>query len=174
VPNNNKLQIPDFVKYLAIAGVIVAILLAIVLWFNRGAQVRLEARILKTRLIPTDDNACFAVLEARVKNPSNVTFVVKDVHFKVLLADGTTLDGDQVAQMDLDRVLDFLKIHGPRYNPVLKPRDSFTGSSQTNRTIVASFPRSASEIGRRKGFIIDVDDLDGAVTHFAEAGAESK
>jgi hypothetical protein len=174
VPNNNKLQIPDFVKYLAIAGLIVAVLLAIVLWGNRGAQVRLEGRILKTRLIPTDDAACLAVLEARINNPSNVTFVVKDVHFKVLLADGTTLDGDQVAQMDLDRVLGFLKIHGPRYNPVLKPKDSFTGSSQSDRTIVASFPRSAAAIERRKGFIIDVDDVDGAVTRLAEAGAERK
>ena len=153
MPNINTLRIPDFVKYLAIAMLIVAVLLALVLWGNRGAQVRLEGKILKTRLIP---------------------FVVKDVHFRVLLADGTTLDGDQVAQMDLDRVLDFLKIHGPRYNPVLKPKASFTGKSQVDRTIVASFPRSAADIERRKGFIIEVDDVDGAVTRLAEAGAEHK
>jgi hypothetical protein len=174
VLNNNKLPTPDFAKYLAIAGLIVAVLLALVLWGNRGAQLRLEGRVLKTRLIPTDTAACLAVLEARINNPSNVTFVVRDVHFKVLLADGTTLDGDQVAQMDLDRVLGFLKIHGPRYNPVLKPRDSLAGSSQTDRTIVASFPRSASEIERRKGFIIDVDDVDGVVTRLVGGGTESK
>ncbi len=172
MPNINKLQIPDFVKYLAIALLIVAVLLALVLWGNRGAQVRLEGKILKTRLIPTDDAACLAVLDARIKNPSNVIFVVKDVHFRVLLADGTTLDGDQVAQMDLDRVLDYYKIHGPRYNPVLKPKDSFKGAFQADRTIVASFPRSAADIERRKGFIIEVDDVDGAVTRLAEAGAE--
>jgi len=170
VPSTNRLQIPDFVKYLAIAGVIVAVLLAVLLWFNRGAQVRLEGRILKTRLVPTTDTACLAVLEARINNPSDVTFVVRDVHFKVLLADGTTLDGDQVAQIDLDRVLGFLKLYGPRYNPVLKAKDSFTGSSQTDRTIVASFARPVADIERRKGFIIEVDDVDGAVTRLAETG----
>ncbi len=174
MPSINKLRIPDFVKYLAMALLIVAVLLAIVLLVNRGSQVRLEGKILKTRLIPTDDAACLAVLEARIGNPSNVKFVVKDVRFQVLLADGTTLDGDRVAQMDLDRVLDYYKIYGPRYNSVLKPKDSFKGNSQADRTVVVSFPRSAADIERRKGFIIEVDDVDGAVTRLAEAGAERK
>ena len=174
MPNTKQLQIPDFVKYLGIAFLIVAVLLALVLWGNRGSQVRLEAKILKTRLIPTDDAACLAVLEARVNNPANVKFVVKDVRFRVVLADGTSLDGDQVAQMDLDRVLDYLKIHGPRYNPVLKPKDSFNGNSTVDRTIVASFPRAAADIEKRKGFVIEVDDVDGAVTRLAEPGAERR
>jgi hypothetical protein len=174
VPNSKSFQIPNFAKYLAIACVIVALLLALVLWNNRGAQVRLESKILKTRLIPADDASTLAVLEVRITNPSNVTFVVRDVHVKVILADATELDGDQVAQMDLDRVLDGLKIHGPRYNPVLKAKDSFTGSWQGDRTVVAIFPRSAAEIERRKGFVIVVDDVDGAVTRWAEVGAEGK
>lgn len=174
MPNINNMRVPDFVKYLGIACLIVTVLLALVLWSNRSSQVRLEGKILKTRLIPTDDAACLAVVEARIDNPAKVLFVVRDVHFKVLLADGTVLDGDPVAQMDLDRVLDFLKIHGPRYNPVLKARDSFKGASQSDRTIVASFPRAVSAIERRKGFIIEVDDVDGPVTRMAEAGAEGK
>jgi hypothetical protein len=92
----------------------------------------------------------------------------------VILADGTELDGDLVAQIDLDRVLEGLKIYGPRYNPVLKAKDSFTGSWQGDRTVVATFPRSAAEIERRKGFVIDVDDVDGAVVRWAEAAAEGK
>ena len=153
---------------------IVAGLLALVLYNNRGSQVRLESRILKTRLIPADEASTIAVLEVRMKNPSNVTFVVRDVHSKVILSDGTELDGDLVAQVDLDRVLDALKIHGPRYNPVLKARDSFAGAWQGDRTVVATFPRAAAEIEKRKGFVILVDDVDGAVTRLAEAGAEGK
>ena len=174
VPNSNKFQIPSFVKYLGIAFLIVAGLVALVLYNNRGSQVRLESRIVKTRLIPADDASTLAVIEVRIKNPSNVTFVVRDVQTKVILADGTELDGLPVAQIDLDRVLDALKIHGPRYNPVLKARDSFSGLWQGDRTVVATFPRAAAEIERRKGFIIVVDDVDGAVTRWAELGAESK
>jgi hypothetical protein len=169
VPNSNKFQIPSFVKYLAIAFLIVAGVAALILYNNRGSQVRLESRILKTRLIPADDASTLAVLEVRIKNPSNVTFVVRDVQTKVILADGTELDGLPVAQIDLDRVLDALKIHGPRYNPVLKAKESFDGMWQGDRTVVATFPRAATEIERRKGFIIIVDDVDGAVTRWSES-----
>lgn len=174
VPTKKSFEIPAFARYLGIALAIVAVLLALVLWGNRGSQVRLESRILKTRLIPADESSCIAVLEVRIKNPSNVTFVVRDVHPKVILADGTELDGEPVAQVDVDRVLDALKIHGPRYNPVLKSKDTFTGSWQGDRTVAATFPRAAAEIERRKGFAIDVEDVDGTVVHWTEAGAEVK
>lgn len=174
MPNSNKFQIPDFAKYLAIALLIVAVLLALVLWSNRGSQLRLESKILKTRVIPADENSSIAVLEVRIKNPSNVTFIVRDVHSKVILADGTELDGDLVAQVDLDRVLDSLKIYGPRYNPVLKAKDNFAGSWQGDRTVVATFPRSAAEIERRREFVIDVDDVDGALVHWEEARTGGK
>ena len=172
--NIDKLSIPSFVKYLAIAFLIVAGLLALILLNNRGSQVRLDSRILKTRLIPADEESTLAVLEIRITNPSNVTFVVRDVHPKVILADRTELEGIPVAQVDLDRVLEALKIHGPRYNPVLKARDSFAGSWQGDRTVAATFPRSAAEIERRRGFVIEVDDVDGAVTRWAESGADRK
>jgi hypothetical protein len=174
VLNIKEFHIPSFLKYLAIAGLIVAGLLALVLYNNRGSQVRLESKILKTRLIPADDASTLAVLEVRITNPSNIKFVVREVHPKVILADRTELDGIPVAQVDLDRVLDALKIHGPRYNPVLKARDSFKGSWQGDRTVAATFPRSTAEIERRKGFVILVDDVDGAVTRWAEIGAEDK
>lgn len=172
--NINNLHIPSFLKYLAIAFLIVAGLLALGLYNNRGSQVRLECKILKTRLIPADESSTLAVLEVRITNPANVRFVVRNVQPKVILADRTELDGIPVAQVDLDRVLDALKIHGPRYNPVLKARDSFPGSWQGDRTVVATFPRSAAEIERRKGFVILVDDVDGAVTRWAEIGADGK
>jgi len=174
VPNTTKFEIPSFVKYLAVAFVIVGALLALILLNNRGSQVRLESRILKARLIPADESSTLAVLEVRIKNPANVTFVVRDVHTKVILADGTELDGDPVAQIDLNRVLDALKIYGPSYNPVLKAKEKFTGSWQGDRTVAATFPRAVADLERRKGFVITVSDVDGAVTQWAEAGVDKK
>ena len=174
VPNTHKFEIPNFVKYLAIAFLIVAGLLALILLNNRGSQVRLEGRILKTRLIPTDENSTLAVLEVRIKNPADVAFVVREVHTKVVLADGTEVDGEPVAQIDVNRVLDALKIYGPSYNPVLKAKEKLVGSWQGDRTVAATFPRPVAEIERRKGFVTTVDELDGAVTSWAEAGADKK
>ena len=174
VPDKKRFEIPAFVKYLGIAFAIVGVILIVILWGNRGSQLRLESRILKTRLIPAAETSTIAVLEVRLKNPSNVLFVVRDVRAKVVLADGTEVDGDPVAQMDLDHVLDALKIYGPRYNPVLKTKDSFAPAWQGDRTVVATFPRAAADIEKRKGFIISVEDVDGVTTRLDEAGAQGR
>ncbi len=163
-----KFQIPDFVKYLLIAGLIVALIVAVVLWFNQGERVRLDARILKTRLVPNDENNTLAVLEVRISNPSNVLFVIREAHLNVLLADGTELEGAPVTQDDLDRFLDYFKIYGGRYNPVLRAKERFHAGSLTDRTVAASFPRSIAEIQKRHGLALELTDADGAMTRITQ------
>jgi hypothetical protein len=167
VANKLKFRLPDFVKYLLIACAIVAVIVALVVWANRGAQVRLEARVLKTRLIPTDDAAALAVLEVRIHNPADVLFVIREARLKVQLADGSEVEGAPVTQGDLDRFLDYYKVYGGRFNPVLRTKERFPGGSLTDRTVAASFPRSADDIAKRRGFILEVADVDGAVTRIA-------
>ena len=172
MPQPPSIRIPDFVKYLGIAALIVAAILAVVVFSNRGSHLRLDAHVLKVRLIPAGDDSSIAVLETRVQNPSDVLFLVREARLKVLLNDGTELTGDQVAQSELDRILDALKIYGPRYNPVIKGRDRFTARSTTDRTVVASFPRSAAALETRKGFTIEIEDVDGPIVSFDETGAK--
>ena len=163
-----EFQIPDFVKYLLIACVIVALIVAVVLWFNQSARVRLEARILKTRLVPTDESTTLVVLEVRIHNPSNVLFVIREAHLNVLLADGSELEGAPVTQDDLDRFLDYFKIYGSRYNPVLRTKEKFHAGSLADRTVAASFPRSVAEIGKRRGLALELTDADGAMTRVTQ------
>lgn len=172
--NKLKFQLPDFVKYLLIACAIVALIVALVVWGNRGARVRLEAHILKTRLIPTDEATTLAVLEVRIHNPADVLFVIREAHLNVLLPDGTELEGASVTQDDLDRFLDYFKIYGSRYNPVLRTKERFHVGSLTDRTIAASFPRPAAVIEKRRGFVLELTDVDGAVTRIDQLEAAGK
>jgi len=174
VAHKLKFQIPDFAKYLLIACVIVALIVALVLWFNRGAQVRLEARVLKTRLIPTDESTTLAVLEVRIHNPADVLFVIREAHLNVLLADGTELEGASVTQDDLDRFLDYFKIYGGRYNPVLRTKERFHAGSLTDRTVAASFPRSTAGIEKRRGFALELTDVDGVMTRITQMEVAGK
>jgi hypothetical protein len=168
------MRIPDFVKYLGIAILTLAAVVAVVMWMNRGSHLRLDARVLKARLVPGGDESALAVLDVRVANPSEVLFVVREARLKVTLNDGSELTGDQVAQGDLDRVLDFLKIYGPRYNPVIKAKERFPGGTTSDRTVVGSFARSAAALEQRRGFLIEVEDVDGAIVRFAEGRAGRK
>ena len=172
--NKPKLQLPDFFKYLLIACGIVAVIVAIVYWGNRGSQVRLEARVLKARVIPTDDAASLAVLEVRIHNPANVLFVIREAHLKAVLADGNEIDGAPVTQGDLDRYLDYYKTYGARYNPVLRTKEKVFGGALTDRTIAASFPRAAADIDKRRGFVLEVADVDGAVTRITDLETAAK
>lgn len=174
VATKPKFQLPDFLKYLLIACGIVAVIVAVVYMGNRGSQVRLEARVVKARLIPTDDAATLAVLEVRIHNPANVLFVIREAHLKVLLADGSEIDGAPVTQGDLDRYLDYYKTYGPRYNPVLRTKEKVFAGAQTDRTIAASFPRSAADFEKRRGFVLEVADVDGAVTRISDLEAAGK
>ena len=169
-----QFQIPAFAKYLLIACGIVALIVALILWGNRGAQVRLEARLLKTRLIPTDDAAALVVREVRVHNPANVLFVIREARLKVVLADGTEIDGAPVTQGDLDRFLDYYKAYGGRYNPVVHTKERFPGGSLTDRTVAASFQRSVADIEKRRGFVLELEDVDGVVTRITQMEAAGK
>lgn len=61
--------LPPMARNLMLGLMAVAILAGVALLVNRGSQVRLEGSILKVRVVPTDDNACLAVVDFRVKNP---------------------------------------------------------------------------------------------------------
>jgi hypothetical protein len=158
-----------FVRYLLAGLLAVAAAVALGYWMNRGSQVRLETQILKVRLIGTDDNSAVAVLDIRFRNPAKVQFVVRDVFVTYVAPDGKTFEGRTIAEVDLDRVLDYHKLAGPRYNPTLRVRDKLAAGEQIDRTLAADFPLAEAVLAGRRHFVIRVLDVDGAVSEFAEA-----
>ena len=157
-----------FLKYVLIGLGIVAVVVAASLFFNRGAHVRLSGKILKTRVVQTDTNSAVMVFDVRLTNPAAVPFLVKDVAVRLTEENGAEVEGDRVAQMDLDRLLDYYKYHGPRYTPMLLARERIKPGETLDRTIAGSFPRSEKQIDQRKGLILRIADSDGTFTDIAE------
>jgi hypothetical protein len=157
-----------FYLYLLPGLAVIALVVALSLWSNRGAQVRLESRILKTRLVATEEKAAVAILEVRIENPANIRFVVRALDFFVIDARGRETPGMVVAQVDLDRVLDYYKDAGPRYNPVLVFQQALAPRSTSDRTLAAQFPFSASDLDARRAWRIRIEDVDGAVVEIRE------
>jgi len=149
---------------LGAAGIIVGVFY----WSNLGSQVRLEASIQKVRIIPTDENSAVAVFELRIKNPARVSFVLRSVTTRAVDASGAPLTSDPVAQVNLDQVLDYYKLYGPRYNPVLHTKAKLPGGEQHDWTVGASFKVSAKTLEERRRFELDLEDVDGVVVTVAE------
>lgn len=168
-PNSvREAQVPPVLKYSGMGLAIVAAVVAIAFFANRGSQVRLNGEVLKVRTIKTDDNASIAVVEFRFNNPAKVDFLVKEAKLIVTTADGAEHDVDPVAEADLDRVLDYYKLSGPRYNPTLKRRERFAGSTTADRTIAGSFEIPESALQSRRALTIRIQDADGVVVTIPE------
>lgn len=165
-----KLSLPPLTKFIFV-GLGVALLLGGVgFWLNTGSQVHLNGSILKVRTVAADEAASIAVVDFRVENPVRTLFQLKRLTLVVTTADGLVVEGLPVAQMDLDRVLDYHKVLGPRYTDTLKERDRIRPGTQEDRTAAASFSISEKALQSRKGLVLKLQDADGVTVEIAEKG----
>jgi hypothetical protein len=164
-------KVPALAYGMAMGLAAAGLLVGLGVWLNRGSQTRLEGSILKVRTIATDEAASIAVLDVRIKNPARALFLVREVRLEVTGADGKKQEGITVSEPDLDRVLGYYPLAGPRFNPVLKARERLRGGETVDRTIAASFNVSERELMARRALVVRILDADGAVAEIG-AGAE--
>lgn len=158
----NLPDVPPLVKYGLMGAVAAALAIGLAMWGNRGSQVRLEVSEVKARTVATDEKASILILELRIKNPAQVPFVVREVRVRAVAGQGET-NGRLVAEPDLDRVLDYYRHLGPRYNATLKIKERIAGGSQLDRTVAASFELAEQALMARTGVVLEIEDVDGAV-----------
>ncbi len=156
-------DVPPLLKYTLAGMAAVALAVGLAMWGNRGAQVRLEVAALKARTVATSENSSILILELRIRNPAQTPFVVRQIELSVTQPGGADLAGRVVAETDLDRVLDYYKQTGPRYNPTLKARERLAGGTVADRSAAASFPISEAALAAREAAIVRIEDVDGVV-----------
>lgn len=162
------MNLSPVLKYTLVGLVAVAAIAGLLFVANRGQQVRLDGQILKVRTIATPEDSSIAVIDFRVANPAKVHFMVRSAQIILAGASGETVTVDPIAEMDLDRVLSYYQMTGPRFNPTLKPKERIIGSSTVDRTIAGSFSLPESTLARRKSLTVRIEDTDGAVVDIAE------
>src|ERR1039457_2109767 len=107
----------QFIVFLGVGLAVVAIAIAFVFMGTQGAHLNLTGTILKVRTLATDDKNAIIILDFRVKNEATrQEFVVKDATVVVTTADGKQVEGDTIARTDVNRVMEYYKMLGPKYN----------------------------------------------------------
>lgn len=159
----------QFLILLGVGLAVVAIALGFILLGTKGAHLDLEGKILKVRTLATDDNNSIVVLDFRVTNTATrQVFVVKDAFVIVTTPDGKQVQGDTISRTDMNRVFDFYKILGPKYNETLIMRDKVGEGQTMDRTVGASFQIPVSQIDNRKSLILRLVDVDGPTFDITE------
>jgi len=148
---------------------VVGVFLFVVFSSTKGAHVDLQGKILKTRVLSVSDGAAsIVVVDFRVTNPSNLTFVLLSAQLQLDTASGETVDGAQISKPDMDNVFAHEKLLGPKYNDILSIRDKVPPHATVDRMSGARFELPESKITSRKGIRLRIDELDGAVVDISE------
>jgi hypothetical protein len=158
----------EVLPFVAIGIVLVAVLVGILLFVQRGAHLELTGSVQKVRTLVLDDKASLAVLDFRFVNPSDYPFVVRQVGVSLVDAKGQTLDGAVVSEVDAERLFQYYPLLGQKYNDTLLMRTKIAPHQSMDRMIAARFEIPESSLKARKQLRILVEDVDGAVSDLIE------
>jgi hypothetical protein len=75
--------------------------------------------------------------------------------------DGNEIEGITVSRPDMNRIFDYYKLLGPKYNEVLIIRDKVGPGEQMDRMVAAGIPLPESDIENRKSLKLRLKDVDG-------------
>lgn len=152
----------QLLTFVGIGLVVIAAAIGITLFGTKGAHLELAGWVLKVRTLATDDKNAIAVVDFRVKNESTKqTFIVQDATVIVTTAEGRQVEGVPIARKDVDRVLDYYKMLGPKYNETLIIRDRVGPGQQMDRMIASAIPLPEEELEKRKDLTVRIRDVDG-------------
>ena len=146
-----------------IAVIVVAAVVAGILYSTKDNKVYLSGSLLRVRTHAVDPERTVVFTDVRLANPTTQQFVVQDV--AVFLDD---LEGDVFSDTDTQRLFDYYPVLGKRYNPNLMIRQKINPGESFDRMITVSFKATDEAIQKRGALKIVITDVDGVKTEIVE------
>jgi hypothetical protein len=157
-----------FLIAFAVAIGCIALVVAGVLYMQRGAHIDLPGKILKIRTAPLDENSSIVVFDFRITNPADYAFVVRTVTVAMEDAAGNSADGMVVSEADAKQLFAALPVLGQKYNDTLILRDKIPPHTTEDRMVAARFEVPEAKLNSRKRFVITVEEVDGKVVEYTD------
>ncbi len=148
-------------------GVVGLLVAGVVVWLglfaSRGSQIRLEGKILKVRVKQLDEKSTVAVVDFRIQNPADYPFVVREAKLFLTTAKGESAEGYTVAEVDAQRLFDFYKDLGEKYNASLLIKTKIAPKQSGDFMLCARFDLAEQDLAQRKDLRLTIEDVDGVV-----------
>ena len=142
----------------AIGLAIVAVLIAVVFFKQRGDHLEPTGSILKVRSIASDEQHSIVVLELRIQNDSDVAMRVRDLSMKVEMKDGHEMPGVLISKPDTKQLFTYYPALGEIYNQSLV-RDTKIGAHETADFMLAGrIDLPESQLAERRTISVAVQD----------------
>ena len=152
----------------AIGLAVMAAVVGGVLVVQHGAHIELIGKILKVRTAPLDENSSVVVIDYRVQNPADYTFMAQAVTVILEDAKGVRTEGKTASERDATQLFLNVPLLGEKFNSSLKIRDQVPARSTADHMTAARFEVPETQLQTRKRFLIKIEDVDGPVAEFSE------
>ena len=143
-----------------------------VFYAQRGAHLVLQGSVSKVRTVATDENSSVAIVDFRFVNVADYLWMVRKVHVSVTDAQGYTVPGSTVSEVDAARLFEYFPLLGQKYNDSLIARTRLEPHRTLDRMIAAKFEIPEAQLQARKSLRIRIEDVDGAVSEIAEGASQ--
>lgn len=146
----------------------IAIAVGGILYMQRGAQVELQAKVLKVRTVPLDENSSLAAIDFRIANNSDYPFMVRGVTVEMEGSGGGPMEGATVSEPDAKRVFAAIPVLGQKYNDTLIMNDKMPPHTGWDRMVAARFDIPDDKLQARKRLVVKIEEVDGKVIEIPE------
>ncbi len=150
-----------FLIFFGVGVVAVALAVAGILQYTKGAHLVLQGKIIKVRTGALGDTDSIAVLDFRVENPSDLPFVVRQVEVSVEQPDGNMLTGNNITKSDLKQLFQYNRFLGDQYNDGLAIKDKIPAHTTVDRMVAVRFEIKNHDLESAKAIHLSIQDLDG-------------
>jgi hypothetical protein len=130
-------------------------------------HLELTGTVQQVRLVPLTPDATFVVADFRVRNPSNVPFVVKDVEMILDMPAGEPVHGVITTKADIATMFEYQKDLGPKLNNVLGLGDKINAMQFGDFMMASRFDISEAKVNSRKGIHLRIHDLEGTIAEIS-------
>ena len=158
----------QFLPYLVIGLLLVAVAIGLVLYGNRGSRLELEGAVLKVRTQAMDEASSVAVIDFRFVNSSNYLFVVRTVDVSVEDSQGNTVEARTVSERDARQLFRYYPLLGQKFNDSLVIQARIRPHQSLDRMVTARFEIPEQQLQARRKLRIRIEDVDGAVSELVE------
>jgi hypothetical protein len=149
--------------FVGIGLVVVAIAIVWMLAATRGSHVELVGSILKVRTLPLDENSAAAIIDFRVRNPSDYMFIVRKVEVTMEDPSGKVEDGMVISEGDAKSLFAYYPVLGQKYNESLLIRAHIKPGESVDRMLAVRFEVPEKLVQQRKSLRVRIVEVDSPV-----------
>ncbi len=158
----------QLLPFIGVGVVVCAIAVIAILFMQRGAHMDLEGSIQKVRTLPMDEQSSVAIIDFRLRNPSDYPFIVRKAEVSAVGPNGAPIEASVVSEVDAKKIFQYFTQLGPKYNETLLMNTRINPKQSVDRMLAARFEVPEKVLQSRQNLRIHIDEIDGPAAELKE------